>query len=122
MSENRDVESAFKDKKGEDKNKSAMVYSVDDVPPWHWSIILGFQVNSNLISCIPMDSAILREIVYERLIKGSFLRGSITKINADLGLVRNSLRYFGVLSEIGLRHRLKADNNVDVEMWESDGL
>lgn len=25
--------------------KSQMIYSVDDIPPWHWSFLLGLQVN-----------------------------------------------------------------------------
>ena len=25
-----------------------LIYSVDDIPPWHWSLLLGFQVHSNI--------------------------------------------------------------------------
>ena len=31
------------------RNGSKLVYSVDDVPPWHWCILLGFQVRTKLI-------------------------------------------------------------------------
>lgn len=28
----------------DNNRKSQMIYSVDDIPPWHWSLLLGFQV------------------------------------------------------------------------------
>jgi len=28
---------------------SKLLYSVDDVPPWHWSLFLGFQVERKTV-------------------------------------------------------------------------
>ena len=31
------------------RNNNALLYSVDDTPPWHLSVILGFQVMNQLL-------------------------------------------------------------------------